>query len=162
MELVTLKIILEGPDGTGKSTLAQHLNLMTGFPIQHRSKPETEEEKQQMYRDYTAMVHNSDSIIVDRCWYSEMVYGKVMRDQSYIDPVEMLALEQLISINGGGLIIHCTDKVDVIWKRLQSRGEDYITDFHKLAEITFEYEMLMHQRKHALPVLRYAISKKMY
>ncbi|MNU34852.1 SPBc2 prophage-derived uncharacterized protein YorR [compost metagenome] len=157
-----MKIILEGPDGAGKTTLALQLSLMTGYPIQHRSKPETEEEKQLMYFEYEEMCHSYTDLIVDRCWYSEMVYGKVMRDQSYIDSNQMLYFEDGIKSFGGGMIIHCTDKIETLWERLQSRGEDYITDFHKLADITLHYEMLMHQEKHILPVFRYAISKKMY
>ncbi|MNB69349.1 SPBc2 prophage-derived uncharacterized protein YorR [compost metagenome] len=156
-------IILEGPDGAGKTTLAQQLSMSTGYPVQHRSKPKTEEEKQQMFLEYEQMCMSRENIIVDRCWYSEMVYGKVMRDQSYISQDQMLALERnIMMIGGGGIIVHCTDKVDTLWDRLKDRGEDYITDIHKLAEITFGYEMLMHQQRHWLPVFRYAISKKMY
>ncbi|MNB67577.1 SPBc2 prophage-derived uncharacterized protein YorR [compost metagenome] len=157
-----MKIILEGPDGAGKSTLASVIATMTGFPIQHRSKPETEEEKQLMYCEYGELCHNYDNLIIDRCWYSEMIYGKVMRDQAYLDANQMLYFEEGIANFGGGIIIHCTDKVETLWERLQSRGEDYITDFHKLADITLHYEMLMHQERHILPVVRYAISKKMY
>ena len=38
-------LIIEGPDGAGKTTLAEQISGQTGWPIEHRSKPETPEEK---------------------------------------------------------------------------------------------------------------------
>lgn len=151
-------IIIEGPDGSGKTTLAQQLSLQTGFTYTHRSKPKDDEERRNMLKSYYDEAGSGKNMIWDRCWYSEMVYGKVMRDQSVISMEEMLKLEHHLASNGGGLVIHCTDEMDNLWDRLNIRGEDYITSYADLAQIKLEYEMLFHFSQHLLPVTRYELS----
>lgn len=146
-------IILEGPDGSGKSTLASTISKMTKWPVEHRSKPNTPEEKQRMMEDYLSLVKSGRNVILDRCWYSEMVYGKVMRDQSYIEYPQMYELEKHLA-KSGALIIYCTGPVNTLWKRCTSRGEDYITSRDDFANICAEYDSLM-GCPHHIPVLRY-------
>lgn len=154
-------IILEGPEGAGKTTLANKLAKMLDFPYIHRSKPRSEKEKQEMYESYLQIVYSGQNTIFDRCWYSEIVYGKIMRDQSYITIEQMHELESAMVKNGGGIIIHCTDDTDLLWKRSQERGENYITEYDKLAAIKHEYEWLMHKVWHHVPVVRYELSKSL-
>ena len=49
-------IILEGPDGGGKSTLAGQLSASTGWPVVHRSAPKSEDEKRQMMAMYEQVI----------------------------------------------------------------------------------------------------------
>jgi len=146
-------IILEGPDGSGKTTLAKQIARQTGYTYEHRSKPENEEEKARMMGEYIQMCKSKQNIIVDRCWYSEMVYGKVMRDQSYIDYPQMYELERMLAKNGA-IIIYCTAPTAALWMRATKRGEDYITcreDFNAICE---EYNKLMNV-PHYIPVVKY-------
>ncbi|MMZ45656.1 SPBc2 prophage-derived uncharacterized protein YorR [compost metagenome] len=153
-------LILEGPDGAGKSRLARRLQRQTGYAIKHFVKPKTDEEKAGMYLAYDSLVSTGQSMIVDRCWYSEMVYGQVMRNQTFIDVKQMHYLETRIAESGGGMIIHCTDNPTELWERATARGEDLVTDFKTLKSIALEYELLMHRTKHNIPVVRYELSKK--
>lgn len=146
-------IILEGPDGSGKTTLAKQLSRQTGYPYEHRSKPENEEEKAKMMIEYLQMCKSRQNLIVDRCWYSEMVYGKVMRDQSYIDYTQMYELERMLA-KGGAIIIYCTASKAALWMRATQRGEDYITSRDDFNAICEEYEKLM-SVPHYIPVVRY-------
>lgn len=148
-------IIIEGPDGSGKTTLANQMSMQTGYPIMHRSKPETKEEKEAMYKEYAALASSKRNIILDRCWYSEMVYGNVMRDESVIDFYEMYDLEQLVA-NGGGMVIYCTGQPHVLYKRAKQRGEDYITDYEDFKAICSLYDSLMGV-PHKIPVVRYTV-----
>lgn len=146
-------IIIEGPDGSGKTTLAQQLSRQTGMPFEHRSKPETPEEKALMMGEYLQLAKSSRNVILDRCWYSEMVYGKVMRDQAYIDYPQMYELERMLAKHGA-IIIYCTGSKATLWMRCTKRGEDYITcrdDFNAICE---EYDKLM-SVPHYVPVVRY-------
>jgi len=149
--------ILEGPDGAGKTTLAEQLAVSTGYNIVHRTKPNNEEEKQQMMAMYMDAMRKGTNAIFDRCWYSEMVYGAIMRDASYISDKQMRTLESLLA-NNGGLIIHCTDTIDRLWERCLKRGEDYITDCTTIGLIKMKFEYVMHSLPHAVPVVRYSIS----
>ena len=152
--------IVEGPDGGGKTTLCQDLSKMTGFPIIHRSNPKTEEEKKEMMGMYVDCIRQEKNAIFDRAWYSEMVYGPVMRDKSYVTKEQMLGLERMALNNGGAMIIHCTDNVEMLWARCQKRGETYIKGVEVLDIIKAGFENIMHRTHHILPVLRYELSKQ--
>ena len=147
-------IIIEGPDGSGKTTLANKLAKRTGYMLLHRSQPKSEEEKKKMMAEYLQVIDSGENVIMDRCWYSEMVYGPVMRDASVISYPEMYELEKRICKKGGGIIIYCTDRPDVLWNRCQERGEDYITTLSTHVDICEGFEKLM-DVPHHIPVVRY-------
>lgn len=150
-------ILLEGPEAAGKSTLAKLLEEQTGYPVVHMDKPKTDEEKQNMYMDYMNKIQSVDNVIFDRCWYSEMVYGPIMRDKSYISHSQMCNLESAL-VRKGAMIIHCTDNVALLWERCNERGEDYVTDAKTLVKITQGFEDLLHGHHHSIPVVRYELS----
>jgi len=154
-------IILTGPDGSGKSTLANKLAEQTGFEIEHRTKPKDDAEKDAMMTMYSDLAVAGANVILDRAWYCEMVYGDIMRDKSYISMDQMYELEDLVSNNGGGIVIHCTDETDKLWDRCMKRGEGYIQDYETLANIKDMYEWLMHFVPHTLPVVRYTINENL-
>lgn len=143
--------ILEGPDGAGKSTLANTLHVMTGYPIVHRTKPKNEKEKEQMMNHYCGAIGRNDNEIWDRGFHSEMVYGNIMRDKSYISLEEMWKLERSMS----GILIYCTADIDVLWERCLHRGEEYIKERETLEQIKKEFDRLMHEVYHAIPVVTY-------
>ena len=147
-------IILEGPDGAGKTTLANKLRQQTGFMILHRSQPKTEEDKRRMMDEYVQVLKSGKSCILDRCCYSEMVYGPVMRDDSVISYPQMYVLEQILAKHGG-LVIHCTGSLQDLWKRCTTRGEDYIVDKETFTKIYNGYNVLMSQVPHLIPVVTY-------
>ena len=146
-------IIIEGPDGSGKTTLAKQLSQQTGWSIVHRSQPKSEEEKAQMMQGYIDALKMGKNMIFDRCWYSEMAYGPTMRDESVISYPQMYALEALAAKHGA-LIIYCTDKPDTLWRRCQKRGEDYIIHKADFIDICEAFEEIM-SVPHRIPVVKY-------
>ena len=58
-------IILTGPDCSGKSTLAKQLSAQTGYPIQHRSKPKNQAEKDAMMAMYRDLAIAGADVILD-------------------------------------------------------------------------------------------------
>ena len=147
-------IIIEGPDGSGKTTLAQKLSKQTGYPVVHRSQPKNDEEKQRMFREYMVAIEAGKNVIFDRCWYSEMAYGPVMRDDSVISYPEMYLLEEKLAKHGA-LIIYCPDKPKTLWQRATKRGEDYITDFGTFERICTNFDIIMQCVPHHIPVVKY-------
>ena len=147
-------IIIEGPDGAGKTTLANKIKDQTGFMLLHRTQPKTEEDKQRMMDEYVQVIKAGKNCILDRSWYSEMVYGPVMRDTSVITYPQMYELERLLARNGA-LLIHCTAPEAALWKRCLRRGEDYITDRDTFHKICNGFDQLMYDVPHHIPVLTY-------
>jgi thymidylate kinase len=147
--------ILEGPDGAGKSNLALQLQNTTGHAIVRLRQP-TEDELlgKVMFNDYKKLIKQYRNAIFDRSWYSEMVYGPVMRKGSVITYPDMFELERTIATSGGGIIIHCTAAPAKLWKRCKAKREDYITTEELLKQIVDDYEQLM-GTPHILPVVRY-------
>lgn len=73
-------IILEGPDGAGKSTLAKELQKLIGGQILHfdRQKHVTSTDLSRIYTEaMLPAVLGYDNLIIDRCWLSEKPYADV-------------------------------------------------------------------------------------
>lgn len=146
-------IILEGPDGGGKTTLATKLSLMTGYKVKHYSYPKDQDEADAMFLGYCDDFVGASNIIVDRCWYSDLAYGPVMRGRATITYPQMYELEKMIA-KRGGIIIYCTDTKAALWQRISKRGDDFIHDREKFNTICDNYETLFGV-PHILPVVKY-------
>ena len=144
-------IILEGPDGSGKTTLANTLAKQTKYPVKHCVQPKPGESG--MFGMYLDLIKSNKNLIMDRSWYSEMVYGPVMRGTSEISYPDMYVLEHTLTKHGA-LIIHCTDKPEVLWRRCAKRGEDYVTNYGTFEAIHKGFNELMNV-PHLVPVVKY-------
>jgi thymidylate kinase len=157
-------LFLEGPDGGGKTNLSERLSGMYNCPIAKFSYPKTTHEKRYMFEMYSAFIQENSgkNLIVDRCWYSEMVYGPIIRHEHNMSKMRMYELEKLVMDNGGGMIVHCTDSIAKLWKRFSERGDDYIAqDFNLISQIKKNYDYLMHKVPHNIPVFRYEINENL-
>lgn len=151
-------IIIEGPDASGKSTLAAKLSNDMGFEVKHFSYPKSEEEKASMFDMYADFIRNNRNVILDRCWYSEMVYGNTVRNGSAITIEQMHELENIVADNGGGMIIHCNASIEALWARFASRGDDYIPiEYDLVRKLKAGYDVIFETINHNLPVLKYEI-----
>jgi thymidylate kinase len=146
---------LEGPDGGGKTTLAERLAAMTRLKITHFGYPKTEEDKAKMFVMYQDLIKSGANMIIDRCWYSDMCYGPVMRGAATITYPQMYALERLAA-SKGAMVIYCTDSKTALWTRATSRGEDYVTSREQFNKICDAYDELF-KLPHLIPVVRYTI-----
>lgn len=146
-------IIIEGPDGSGKTMLAEKISKQTKYPIIHRSQPKSEEEKKRMMGEYLQLVRSNKNCILDRCWYSEMAYGPVMRDASVLSYPQMYELEEQLA-KTGAIIIYATGPKAALWQRCQRRGEDYVTSRDNFNAICENFDAIMNV-PHYIPVVRY-------
>ena len=145
--------IIEGVDGTGKSSLAALIAAATRTNIVHMAQP-VDNVPGVMLNGYEKLLNNRD-LILDRAWYSEMVYGPVFRKHSQILMSDMFKLEK--ELIGNAVIIYCrTSNIQKTWLNCKERGEDFVPaeNYRGLFE---SYEKLMLHTKHLIPVLSYEI-----
>lgn len=113
-----MPIIIEGPDGAGKSTLAKSLagaldmNILKMTANGGQSVPE--------YLQKLAC----DGVIIDRCWVSEQVYSDLFDREPRIDNDDAEALTELCEHTGIPIIV-LLPPLHVVISRLNERGDEY-------------------------------------
>lgn len=113
-----MPIIIEGPDGAGKSTLAQSLadaldmNILKMTANGGQSVPE--------YLQKLAC----DGVIIDRCWVSEQVYSDLFGREPRIDNDDAEALSEFCVLTGIPIIV-LLPPLHVVISRLNERGDEY-------------------------------------
>ena len=133
-----LTIILEGPDGAGKSTLAAKIAQVAisfvgveGVRKVHADRPKPLEDYLAYFVDIItkACVDNIDILIFDRSWYSEIIYADTMHRTPTLDILAARSLDQLVRAHGDGFILFCDAADDVLVTRaFKERGEDFVNE----------------------------------
>lgn len=126
-----MPIIIEGPDGAGKSTLAKSLagaldmNILKMTANGGQSVPE--------YLQKLAC----DDIVIDRCWVSEQIYSDLFGREPRIDNDDAEALTEFCGRAGIPIIV-LLPPLHVVISRLNERGDEYadvvcpnIVEIHK-------------------------------
>jgi GTPase SAR1 family protein len=154
-------IIVEGPDGAGKSTLINKLLAShPGSIYKHFGKPENEDEANNYWKVYAKAVKDAPTTgvtIFDRSWYSDLVYGPVLRNRTEMDQMHVEMLESMVITNGGGFVVYCTAPTRLLWARCKQRGETLIKDVETLNLLANTYKTVM-STNCSLPVIRYDTS----
>lgn len=130
-----MPIIIEGPDGAGKSTLAEKLanaldmNILKMTANGGQSVPE--------YLQKLAC----DGVIIDRCWVSEQIYSDLFKREPRIDNDDAEALTELCGLIGIPIIV-LLPPLHVVIDRLNERGDEY-------ADVVCPNIMKIHKRYQA-------------
>lgn len=92
-------IIIEGPDSTGKTTLAKFLAEKLDFEYYHFSAPKSKEEAKKDYFNFINKFSNKN-VIVDRAFWGEFVYAPIWRnyEPDYFNELEA-KLKKQIALN---------------------------------------------------------------
>lgn len=116
-------IILEGPDGVGKTTLADAIEAMCSGPVvRFRQGPPPEDVMPALhYMDgIDAIVEarkDDTTVIVDRFHVGELVYGPLLRGGSGITVDEAFVID--MKLHGiGAALVHCSLKPKEMVRRL--------------------------------------------
>ncbi len=100
-------IILEGPDNSGKSTLAKKLNEIMDWPVEHSGGPTTHEDRHIRMME----VMEKSEVIMDRVpCISEPIYGSICRGINCFEGTKYL--ENLLK--NKPIIIYCRPPTSVI------------------------------------------------
>lgn len=143
-------LILEGPDGAGKTTLAETLRQrFQGSGMVHIVKhgPYTGVEPEHLCRIYFRAMSPAltfdDTVIMDRSWISEPIYGEVYRNgANRIDTPRKRMLER-VALSRGAVVIHCQPDFETCAETFEKRpDEEYLDDVSQLEQVYNEYEAL--------------------
>lgn len=124
-------IVLEGCDGSGKTTIANNLKaIMPDAEIIHCT---TETPNTFDFFKGIILASKERDIIADRFCYGQFVYQT--EAERHLTDEELCALE-IGMMGAGAKVIHVTAPVNTIKERLSWRGEDTM---HPVEEITDRY-----------------------
>jgi len=126
-------IVIEGCDGTGKTTLAREFEKR-GFRYVHNGKPTPNED---LFETYTRQLldHEKQNVVIDRLHVGEVVYGRIMRGTSRISTAQLRLLNRLL-FGLGGVIILCNPPFAYALGAWQSRqAREYVGNEFDLESI---------------------------
>jgi thymidylate kinase len=132
-------IIIEGPDGAGKTTLAESLSEMLNARIVHFG---TDKESKTLINKYTEIMLSSqnENLIIDRLWISEMIYSKVMREGNCrLTQVEINILSYIFYEMRGRLILCLPDYDICLANYLRNIENEYISNQTLYTQVYLEY-----------------------
>lgn len=138
-------IIIEGPDCTGKTTLATALMNAGGrcrFDYRHEGPPPRSTTALRHYAGVLARLN--EPTILDRFHLGELVYGPLVRGSSGLSPYALRLLRRVV--NGLGVrIVLCLCDYDTAlatWKHRQADGNEFLDDEHKYSSSFASFERL--------------------
>jgi thymidylate kinase len=142
-------VILEGPDGSGKTALARALTAdgapFASVELRHTSQPKHPMGAYWEYLDEVARMARCDLwpdslVVYDRFHVGELVYGPVMRDGCDMTMADLATLESMLDqMHVVRVLLHAPG--DVILRRAYERGEDFVSET-QLAEVVRRYDQL--------------------
>ena len=143
-------LILEGVDCAGKTWMAERLlkEIPNAYLIKHGNRP-TENSaaaSHTLYKNYKAMLDTYElaikpaggTLIFDRFYMSELIYGPITRGYNLLDDKYQEELEKRLKQNDH-LYVEITATRDNIIERMKTRGEYYLK-LEKLDPIMTGYE----------------------
>lgn len=128
-----MRIILEGCDGSGKSTLSEFLASKYACDIIHMTRW-----SDKSFDTYVKKLSLNDNIIFDRCFISEYVYSKIFNRKTEItdEKIELL-LDLSTYLNYNIYILTCNN--DQLIKRLKERNNETDIIIDNVIKINDEY-----------------------
>jgi adenylate kinase family enzyme len=144
-------IVLEGPDGAGKTTLAEAIQKINP-KVRYLHLTYRWKNRAPLYYN-AALMHALQlaekceaPVIIDRWWPSEMIYAKVFRGGSTF-PTYARILDRML-IRFGGVYVFCVPSDETAYKRqfielTETRSEMY-TSVEKMLQVRHEYLRLLY------------------
>jgi predicted ATPase len=147
-------VILEGPDGSGKSTLSKAFTGQ-GFTYVHQGPFKSNAVLESMDNALAAMKQASPPVVVfDRLHLGERVYGPVFRDDDKLGQIGQVNLERWLMDRFHAMVVMCLPPEETCidnWRRRVVTGKEMFTDESKMREVWHRYNEL----DTSIPTVRY-------
>lgn len=140
-------VILEGGDGSGKTTLCRQLQELGAYKVDIKRYT-----KNAFYLwSELKSKHGNTLIVTDRSFISDLVY----RLQDDVTPDNMNLLQMCITLRSGVKVILC--ETDTSFEDSMARGEDNITNKEQAEHIKKIYNLVttMFEKFLDVPVYKY-------
>lgn len=140
-------LIVEGLDGSGKTTLINNLLNHGGQLL----KPSNIDNSLQKYQ--LLLNKSSDKSIMDRSFISEMVYGKVLTNRTKLTEQEYYELLSLYSKYNSNIVYLYAPK-SILLKRRNNDLKDKFVLSKYYEELLNEFQKRLDQANNFLPVFK--------
>lgn len=154
-----MKILVEGPDCSGKTTLAKSLSELTKSNYFHfEYEPDNEVYKKQV-ETTLQYISSQPNVLIDRFIPSELIYGEVCRNENRLLEIETTNWPDLFD-----LIIFTipSDKERYLqhFKDISEKREEYVKDIKQISKIYDRYvSMYMDMASKYKNVINYDLYK---
>lgn len=144
-------ILIEGPDGAGKSTLAKALADHFKAPLHHSGRPLTGQMLRDNMQHIIELSSHHDILIVDRApWVSEFIYSKAMKRYQMLSNEELISYHQVPQV-----VVYCTADEYNITVGKEHKPQEYMDRLYESHErIVNEYDLFF-KSSLSFPFLRY-------
>jgi thymidylate kinase len=151
-------IMLEGPDGAGKSTLSEQLkeHFPAAATVHHGpAKGIGSRELAATYASSLKLALEGQTLIMDRGWPSEPIYSAVYRKvPSRITPVYRRMLERM-ALRDGAVTVLCLPSLYLCAEAFNSGREEMLESTDQLREVYEHYGLLESVTGTQIPVISY-------
>lgn len=141
-------IILEGIDGSGKTTLAHRILELSQIEttLVHRGPLEDTVENELIYP--LQRVKDDELFIADRWHLGELIYGPIYRGKSEVEGFYNKIIDEML-FNMNAVKVVLSPPLDVVKERMAARGEDYLLPEH-VDLVHSKYEELANKHDYRL------------
>jgi adenylate kinase family enzyme len=144
------RIVIEGPDRAGKTTIANLLKKR-GYYVVHCDYKNSHSD---IEKHYECLLNTPiNSIAYDRSFISELVYGTVRRGGSRLSANAYQNLLQNLNRNNYR-VLYVTDSTDILHNRLRTESKEDDLSLTTLSQIMEKYDHEMALVGKVVPVIR--------
>ena len=144
-------VALEGGDGVGKTTVAQSLAATHGYRVVHSAyQPDVSD----IRGHYEQLMQQPGSMVLDRCFLSEVVYGQIFRGWSRLTATDVRELAMALQRQSGVLVHLVASDADIV-ARLHAR-DGSAPPLEQIAVVQARYDAVIDTLHGLVPIRRHS------